>query len=302
MSLQYSEGVLSVNPTNRSIQECRIAIFNGYSEFKSFHQINQTPHYPARGTRRKIKVFSSRSRKNMLKKLFCLSEYPSLFVTLTYPKLYPADSYEWKRHLDNFFRSLRRDFPNSWFFWKLEPQKRGAPHFHLFGELESKINISILRKYISELWYRICGTGDIKHLKAGTQADYINDSVGKMRAYVCKYIGKTEGNVNYPEWALPGRFWGIHGRTNLPPALASVINLSHKDFTILRRFVRRWLKRLSPSSRQYASRLHSIPSFHLLAPSDVISRLVEFVSGLTLPPPAPFKETNERKYPRPIYC
>lgn len=242
---------------------------------------------PSGGKKRSIKDFSARARKNMLKNLFSLSRYPSLFVTLTYPKIYPASAEEWKRNLDNFFRSLRREFPMAWFFWKLEPQKRGAPHFHLLGEVGPEINISTLRKYIAELWFRVCGTGDPKHLRAGTQADYIDDSQGKMRAYVCKYVGKADQGIKYEDWEQPGRFWGIHGRDNLPPILASILELTTNDFARIKRLVRRWLKRLSFSSHKYSSRLKTIPSFHLLAPCEVIKRLVEFVIGFSLPPPIP---------------
>ncbi|MCK5600393.1 hypothetical protein KAR91_00885 [Candidatus Pacearchaeota archaeon] len=302
MKSQYNVSTSSVkNYVDGSNPEYRVSISNGYSEFKSLKENDQFSTFQKRGSRRKIKEFSPRARKNMLKKIFCLSVYPSLFITLTYPSKYPKDSSVWKRHLDNFYRTLRRDFPEAWFFWKLEPQKRGAPHYHLIGELGVRINIALLRKYISQLWYRVCGSNDIKHLLAGTQADFINDSVGKIRAYTCKYIGKAETESKYEEWALPGRFWGIHGRENLPPVLTSVVDLNSKDFSILKRLIRRWLKRLSPSSRKYASRLKTIPSFHILAPAEIIRRLIEFVTGLSLPPPTVIAE-QPKPIPRAIYC
>ncbi len=300
MPTTYSGGVPSVNVHDGSIPKCRITIFNGYSEFKDRQLLGCLPRVGG-GPRSSIKVFSARARKLMLKRLFSLSTYPSLFITLTYPRIYPADSEEWKRHLDNFFRSLRREFPESWFFWKLEPQKRGAPHFHLLGELGPEVNIHLLRTYISHLWFRVCGTGDPKHLRAGTQVDLINDSEGKMRAYVCKYVGKAETGVNYADWERPGQFWGVRGRKNLPPALANILELPEYEFARVKRLLRRWLKRLSPSSRSYANRMKAIPSFHLLAPHHVICKLVEFVTSLTLPPPTLPTPEQVKGTPQPIF-
>ncbi len=174
-------------------------------------------------------------------------------------------------------------------FWKLEPQKRGAPHFHFIGELGEEINIILLRKYFSHIWFRVCGTGDPKHLKAGVQADYINDTIGKIRAYVCKYTGKEISLINFPEWSTPGRFWGVHGRENLPPKLANVINLSKLEYIQIKRHIRNWLKRLSPSSRKYSNRLSSIPSFHILAHFKHIQRIVEHVIDSKLPSPQPIE-------------
>lgn len=58
------------------------------------------------GNKKAITQFSSSSRKRLLKKLYSFSELPTHLITLTYPKYYPADSKEWKRHLDNFRRVL----------------------------------------------------------------------------------------------------------------------------------------------------------------------------------------------------
>ena len=226
----------------------------------------------------------------MLRRIFSLSRYPSLLITLTYPKIYPADSAEWKRHLDNLFRTLRRDYPQAWFIWKLEPQKRGAPHYHLIGDLGVEMNIHLLRKYLSLTWYRICGTGDPKHLKAGIQADYISDSLGKMKAYVCKYVGKSDTGNNYPEWALPGRFWGIHGREHMPPVLVSIVNVSQEDYHRIKRLIRKWLQRISPSTRQYASRLKQLHSFFLLFDNKPVKRIIEFIIGREILSPIPFQE------------
>lgn len=300
MYLHYSSGVSSVNP-GRDIPQSQVAIYNGFTEFKAPPQLTHNENKGG-GKRRPIKNFSPASRRCLLKRLFALSEYPSLFITLTYPKVYPEDCTEWKRHLDNLSRDLKRNYPGSWFIWKLEPQKRGAPHYHLIGQLGLVENIHLLRKYLSETWYRICDTGDPKHLKAGVQADYINDSVGKMRAYVCKYVGKGDASeTQYPEWATPGRFWGVIGRENLPPVLVHAIDLTEKDFYRIKRLVRKWLKRLSPSSKRYADRIKQLHSFFILTDNRPVKRLVEFIMGFPIDEPRPAEDYILQRYQFPIY-
>jgi len=280
MSLFYSSNSHFVNPHKRGHGTYQIKIYPGFSEFKDDRVKPFSSGSGGGGTRKSITEFSKSSRKNFLKNIFSRSSYPSLFLTLTYPNKYPADSKEWKRHLDNFFRSFSDKFPNAWFFWKLEPQKRGAPHFHLIGDLGAEIKVSLLRAYVKLLWYRTCKTGDIKHLSAGTQVDFINDSIGKMRAYVCKYVGKAVTGHIYEKWQRPGRFWGILGRKNLPPPTYTIIDLNKKEFLNVKRLVRRWLKSLSGSSRKYSSRLRSPFSFFLLSNHELIEKFICIATGL----------------------
>lgn len=300
MPTYYNVGAAAVNQYNRNAPLCQISVFHGYSEFKKI-ETNQPQPAPARGERKKITGFSHRSRKNLLKQIFSLSAYPSIFITLTYPRNYPADSNEWKRHLDNFSREIRRKFPKAWFFWKLEPQKRGAPHYHLIGALGAGVPIVLFRQYLSNVWYRICETNDPRHLKAGTQADYVTDSVGKMRSYVSKYVAKTDDALDLEEWATPGRFWGKIGEKNMPPRLAIVANVSITDFYRIRRAIRKWIRRFSPSSYNYSKRLRHIPSYHLLSSGHQLRKLIEFVTDVKLPIPIDIESIPQVKCAAPIY-
>lgn len=300
MPTYYNVGEAPVNSRTGAEPINQMAIFNGYTEIKQIQYSGFLPPV-SRGKRKRITSFSHRSRKNLLKQIFCLSEYPSLFVTLTYPRFFPADLKEWKRHLDNFRREVKRKFPDAWFYWKLEPQKRGAPYYHLIGDLDKPVPITLLRQYLSEVWYRVCGAYDPKHLRAGVQADYVNDSLGKMKSYVCKYVAKVDENENLDIWATQGRFWGKIGEKNMPPRLAYVVNINSGDYYKLKRAIRKWLKRLSPSSREYSSRLKSIPSFHILASGREMKRLFEFVTGSSVPPLTPIEFVPLAKLERPIY-
>src|SRR6185503_11803793 len=94
---------------------------------------------------------------------------PSLFVTLTYPKQFPSDPGSYRSHLASFFKRLKRAFPTFSAIWKLEFQKRGAPHYHvlIFG-------VPFLAKeWLSRCWYAIARSGDERHFRAGTQVQRV---------------------------------------------------------------------------------------------------------------------------------
>ena len=86
----------------------------------------------SRGQRSAIKGFSKNSRRRLLYKFAKMKKSVlPVIVTLTYPNEYTHDSKQWKNDLENLFKRMVRLWPGAAFIWKLEPQKRGAPHFHL---------------------------------------------------------------------------------------------------------------------------------------------------------------------------
>jgi hypothetical protein len=156
------------------------------------------------------KGFSSRSRKRMM---IMLSRTDAnklpLFITLTYPAEFPS-CLEAKRHLKIFIQRLKRRYSDSiGYVWKLEKQKRGAPHFHMFTWGIERDDILC---HISRDWYEIVSSGDLKHLSAGTQVAGILSRNGIMK-YCSKYlaveISKTDKNYDLEEM---GRCWGYGGK------------------------------------------------------------------------------------------
>lgn len=132
-----------------------------------------------------------------------------LFVTLTYPSAYPGTWAIWKRHLDSWLKRLRRRLPDSGAVWKLEPQKRGAPHFHLL-----LVGTPFLaRDWLSRSWYEVVKSRDVRHLAAGTQVQIAHSHRGVV-AYAAKYVAKHE---KLPvEWQDGvGRWWGVAHREAL---------------------------------------------------------------------------------------
>lgn len=166
------------------------------------------------GVRGKVKGFSKNSRRRLIRKIGSidretLKQMP-IFLTLTYPKVWPADPKIWKKHLDTWVKRLKRRYSTTSAIWKLEPQKRGAPHYHLIV-----FNVPHISKHwLAESWFEVVGSGDDKHLRAGTRVESIRTWRGCM-SYASKYTAKVIEEL--PEgWEQVGRMWGIIGRKNLP--------------------------------------------------------------------------------------
>jgi hypothetical protein len=132
-----------------------------------------------------------------------------LFVTLTYPRQYPGTWQVWKRQLDTMMKRFRRKFPSFAATWKLEPQKRGAPHYHLLV-----VGVPFLAKaWLSHMWYEVVGSGDPKHLEAGTNVQLAKSHKGVV-SYAAKYTAKRqELPADWQEGV--GRWWGVCNRKGL---------------------------------------------------------------------------------------
>jgi hypothetical protein len=138
----------------------------------------------------------------------CIPEY-SVMCTLTYPGEFPRDGRVVKRHLDCFVKRAFRYWvegrePKSC-FWFLEFQERGAPHFHLF------LNFTIPAVLVSQWWYEIVGSGDERHLLAGTRIEAMRSGRYGTVSYASKYAAKVEQKEVPPNFVNVGRFWGIYG-------------------------------------------------------------------------------------------
>lgn len=187
------------------------------------------------GKRGKISGFSRKSRLRLMRAIAKTrkSELPC-FVTLTYPGEYSEDPKVWKKHLRAFTARLERKFPEISGMWKLEFQKRGAPHYHL---LVWGVEWVKLLFFVPGAWYEVVGSGDIRHFKAGTQVSKVRSWRGVM-AYASKYLGKLE-SVPSDE---PGRFWGIFNADMIPWAEMRKIALTDREAVKLLRLLRRLMK------------------------------------------------------------
>lgn len=192
------------------------------------------------GIRNNISKFSRASRRRLLRKVARLDRNVlPLFLTMTYPSSYPDDPTEWKRHLNDVWaKRLKRKHPQAGYIWRLEFQKRGAPHFHLlvYG-VDSEIEI--FRRWLSESWYDVVASDDEKHLRAGTNARQTRSAHGAM-VYLAKEIAKTKQadiSDTFPDGV--GRWWGVKFKDKLPWSEVEHISISDQDADRLIRLMRR---------------------------------------------------------------
>lgn len=182
--------------------------------------------------RGKIGEFSYKSRQRLMRKIAMIDSRAAglpVFLTVTYPEEWPSGWEDWKRHLHRFKIYMVRRYPGAWGVWKMEFQKRGAPHFHLMlwglpeikgtehvreGKLCWRVLPGLSRpedltvfNWLNETWYRIVGSEDEKHLAAGINLEPVQSWRG-VTSYVSKYLGKTGGGEFVPV-EHTGRFWGV---------------------------------------------------------------------------------------------
>jgi hypothetical protein len=160
----------------------------------------------------------------------------ALFVTLTYPQAWPGDPHIWKRDLDAFGKWLRREFSGCSFIWKLEPQQRGAPHYHILVWGIAFLHHALLARR----WFEIVGSNDPAHLAAGTRVEAVRSRHGVMRYASKLYMGKDF--TLPPGWEHVGRFWGVIGRANLPLSKCETFFEKKETIVRFRRIVRRFMR------------------------------------------------------------
>ena len=214
--------------------------------------------------------WSRKSRAAMVARL-CSLDYsemladparPPAMITLTYPSDWEAvvpDGNTAKRHLRAFQKRYQRSFGESLrAIWKMEFQRRGAVHFHLFCVPPRGVKF---RSWLSENWTDIVSPPDpderIKHQKAGTGLDYETG----LRSYDAKRVAvyfSKHGSANYgdkeyqntppDEWIAAGsvgRFWGYW---HLCPSI-STVEICEDDALFVSRVLRRWARANSKARR-----------------------------------------------------
>ena len=195
--------------------------------------------------RGQIKGFSDDARRRLLYAIGAVrrdADLP-LFITLTYPNAFPSPAVS-KRHLKMFWQRLNRLVPSHGSIWKLEPQERGAPHYHI---LTWGVDVNSLVYAVPGMWSDIASGGDPLHLKwhLGLLGNGNVPCVQQVRSlrgvwsYASKYLGKT---FQVAEWSdkWTGRYWGIINRYNIPFGDLVQQEVTEKQVFQVQRYQRRF--------------------------------------------------------------
>lgn len=139
------------------------------------------------GKRGAVLGFSGGCRRRLLLKMARLDVRGRLplFLTLTYPAGFP-DCGTARRHRRSLEKRLGRRFPGLCWVWRLELQKRGAPHFHILLWGVPFLPVADIRA----IWGKVIGYRG---------SDPLQIKVERLRSwrgvlsYVAKYMGKVQG-------------------------------------------------------------------------------------------------------------
>jgi hypothetical protein len=224
------------------------------------------PHRPGRG--REITEWSRKSRSRMVRTL-CELDYGPLvaregmpgIVTLTYPGnwlRFAPDGPTVKAHM----KVLRKRWQRAWGLpvlapWKLEFQRRGAPHVHLFTMIPNGLlaDDKRFKEWLSETWTDVVFAGHDdpgerrKHLAAGTGVDYVEGlrsrDPRRIAVYFSKhgsFVAKDYQNEVPGEWKEsgkgPGRFWGYWGLEKC----TQTVEVTPAEALAAARIARRWTR------------------------------------------------------------
>lgn len=190
------------------------------------------PHEPPQ--RGEVSGFSKKSRKRLLELFASLEPIKkSVFITLTYPKEFP-DVKTAKSHLRAFLERIRRLSASACGVWRLEFQKRGAPHFHLI-----MWRLPFIKKEDIQAWW-----GEIIGASSPfTRIELILNNK-KLMSYCAKYIAKPttteelegECGFNLNPYLHAGRVWGCFRKELFPFAepITAEIEMEPEIFLALR--------------------------------------------------------------------
>jgi hypothetical protein len=218
-----------------------------------------------------ITEFSRDSRRRMVRTLAELdySRWTAdggvlAMVTLTLPgwwEIVAPDGQAWKRLIEAFRLRWRHEVGRPWrCLWKMEFQRRGAPHQHMLMRVPSLVGQLTFEEWLSLTWAQVCrdslgardraayvGMGEYdRHLAAGTGVDFSAARFSDPRRTAIYFLKHSTKAGDGKEWqhTVPalwnahgvsvGRFWGYAG---LGPARAE-IEIDYQGFIRTRRILR----------------------------------------------------------------
>jgi hypothetical protein len=258
--LGWTSPVRAEKASERAVDRHRLDVAAEVNQFKAGRQMPD----PAG---RAIIEWSRKSRAAMCRTFAELNYTPLVdcgrvpaMVTLTYPGDWESvapNGASVKRHMMLWRKRFQREWGEpARYIWKLEFQRRGAPHIHLWMAPPHAIGRSgrKFRDWLSQEWADIVAHRDPEqracHLLAGTAIDILNGlracDPKRLAIYFTKHsspnqLHDKEYQHIVPEaWRQPGhgpgRFWGVHG---LQQATA-VVEIAQDAYLTARRIIRRW--------------------------------------------------------------
>jgi len=204
--------------------------------FKQLRRHGASPDDLLVSKRGSITRFTSGSKRRMFEAIIKAGELPTYFLTLTFPASFPSGKKSNDMLRVYLQRYTRKGFR---FIWRLEPQKRGAPHYHIlcYGVTDlviKEMSIHWVHRMIEfnrdQPRSKRSAVSHIKARAVDVESLHVGiDTIKKVFLYVGKYLSKAQelawrsrdlGYVDYlsgevvgdygPAW-VDGKQWGKMG-------------------------------------------------------------------------------------------
>lgn len=169
-------------------------------------------------------------------------------VTLTLP--WSVADGAWSPYMDGFreawnayCHAWRRKYPHSAMIYRVELQRRGAPHVHVVCYMAAADgSMENLKAALTYLWAQALGTrvrwtdaainGGFAH--CGVSVDHVK-SMGAIMRYLCDHATKRK----QAQLGYKGKQWGVVSRANLDFLEPTPIDLEPRAEVLFRRCLRR---------------------------------------------------------------
>ncbi len=245
-------------------------------------------------SRNPIRKWTKKSRKGLVRFLAaCVLPKSWDLITLTYPGVFPLDGRRVHRDLEAFLDRVQRQFGKLALVWKLEFQRRGAPHWMIFLQRPAGVSIGERHSWVDHAWASVLG--EQQYVRA-TWMEWVGDPV----RYVLKYLRKDSKeyqDVVPPDYHHVGRWWGTR---YLRPEW-EMLRITPDLFFRTRRLLARW-RRASDRSHGRHRRFRVGSSTHglwILATKDgtnvvrpLLRAILASAEGTTLQRGAEFRRTS----------
>ncbi len=153
-------------------------------------------------------------------------------ITLTYQQVFPQDGQLVHRDLETLLDRLERRFGDLPIIWKVEFQRRGAPHLMIFVHRPTDVWLGEKQAWLDRAWAEVIGvTGYVR----ATWLEWDGEPI----RYVIKYLKKDAKEYQHAvpvDYVNVGRWWGIR---NMRPSW-EILRLTAADFFLVRRLLCRW--------------------------------------------------------------
>ena len=225
---------------------------------------------PKRG---KVRGLSRKSRKNLLRVINKLEPSQNYyFLTLTYSAVWVDDPKVWHRHLALLFKRLRANFPKSSGLWRLEFQKRKAPHFHILLHVPN--GAKNLFKVCQQSWLNSIDDHSWSAREYAVDLSHVGSEFKNCALYQALYQAK---DANDRIDIATGKCWGRYNKRFLPTSCYGCVEITLDEQKQLRRICRKWLQAWR-KDHGYARYLKAPQgSFDIFLPLHAQKRLLAFV-------------------------